>query len=139
MTSRNNNSMHFPRHHHESGVSLVAALFMVVVLGGLGVFLAVISSTQHTTTVHAYNAAKAYQAARSGIEWGIYRAVNNQNCNGSLSLNEFTITITCQSRNVTEGEQAYQTVEIKSVAQTGSIGQANRAVRQIETVIDVMP
>lgn len=131
--------MHFPRYRHESGVSLVAALFMVVVLGGLGVFLAVISSTQHTTTVHAYHAAKAYHAARSGIEWGVYRAVNNLDCNGSLSLNEFTVTIACQSQSVTEGELTYQTVEIRSIAQTGSIGQANRAVRQIETVIDVIP
>ena len=51
---------------------MVSALFIVVVLAVLGAAVANISSRQHMGAASELNAARAYQAARAGLEWGAY-------------------------------------------------------------------
>lgn len=51
---------------------MVSALFLLVVLALLGVAVASISARQHLGSASEINAARAYQAARSGLEWGAY-------------------------------------------------------------------
>ena len=93
------------------GVSLLTAVFLVVVLAGLAAALARISLVQHTTSAMDMLGVQAYNAARSGLEWGIHRQLRMQppamTCftspqsfampsNGNLRT--FTVTVSCTAK-----------------------------------------
>ena len=50
---------------------MVAAIFILVILAGLGAFVVSVSTTQNVTLAQDVQGARAYQAARAGIEVGI--------------------------------------------------------------------
>lgn len=54
------------------GFAMVSALFLLVVLAVLGAAIASISVRQHMGSASEVNVAKAYQAARAGLEWGAF-------------------------------------------------------------------
>jgi len=92
----------------QHGFSLISALFILVVLAALGTFMVRMSASQHYTTAYAVQGARAFQAARSGIEWGVYRAIGG-NCEATntfsasaAGLAGFTVTVTCTSTPVSE-------------------------------------
>ncbi|MYM39910.1 agglutinin biogenesis protein MshP [Duganella qianjiadongensis] len=85
----------------QRGVSIVTALFLVVVLTGLAVAVVTLSTAQQTTTAQDLLGARAYEAARAGVEFGLYQNLVNGSCvpsqnvlaGGTLSV--FTVTLTC--------------------------------------------
>ncbi|MDD5329911.1 MAG: hypothetical protein PHX38_07900 [Sulfuricella sp.] len=95
------------------GFTIVSAIFLLVVLAGLGAAIANVSMMQHTSSALDVQGARAYQAARTGIEWGAYRQMINTSCAGATSfvppapsLGTFTVTVTCTSTtnpNITVG------------------------------------
>lgn len=57
-----------------SGFALVSAIFILVVLAVLGAFILSVSSSQHMGSALDIQGVRAFQAARAGIEWGLYQA-----------------------------------------------------------------
>lgn len=55
------------------GFTIVAAIFLLVVLAALGAAILVVSTTQQVGSALDVQGARAYQAARAGIEWGLYQ------------------------------------------------------------------
>ena len=55
------------------GFAIVSAIFILVVLAALGAFILNISTSQHIGSALDVQGIRAYQAARAGIEWGLYR------------------------------------------------------------------
>lgn len=127
----------------QRGFSLVSALFLLVVLGALGAYMVSISGTQHFTTLHALQGAKAYHAARSGTEWGIAEAINNGNCdlNTNFTLNGFDIAVDCRSTNHQEAGSNYNIYEITASAETSTpaFGQPGYAARRITVTVTNAP
>lgn len=88
-----------------AGVGLVTAIFLLVVLAGLGAAMVTIFSSQQISSGLDAQGARAYQAARAGIEWGVYQALHNSSCNETgpvavamppnTSLSDFTVSVTC--------------------------------------------
>ena len=86
-----------------AGVGLVTAIFLLVVLSALAVAMVAISGAQQATSALDVQGARAYQAARAGIEWGLYQKLRNGACQPSTSfamptassLNGFVVTVTC--------------------------------------------
>ena len=63
----------YKSHHQQSaGFALVAAIFLIVVVGLLIVYLQRLSSNQANVNAQAAQNARALQAAQSGLEWGVY-------------------------------------------------------------------
>ena len=101
------------RPSREAGFSLVAAIFLLVVLSALGAFMVSFSGVQHTTAARDVLGARAYHAARSGIEWGAFQVltpVAAPGCPGTTNLTglggtlaPFTVTVTCTNAPATEG------------------------------------
>lgn len=94
------------------GFALPAAIFILVVLGALGAFAASLSSMQQTGTALDVQGMRTYQAARAGLEWGIYQSVKGLSAcsatGGEVALNAttlqaFTVTVRCQPLTVDEG------------------------------------
>ena len=74
----------------QSGFAIIAATFILVIVGLLGSYLVNVSAVHHKTTLLALQSARAYHAAKAGVEWGIINVCNS----GSFSINNFTVTIT---------------------------------------------
>ncbi|QOY96396.1 pilus assembly PilX N-terminal domain-containing protein [Massilia sp. UMI-21] len=96
------NPFHPRRVRRCAGVGLVTAIFLLVVLAGLAVAAVRISSVQQASSSLDLDGARAYQAARAGIEWGLYQRLRNNACpNQSFALPadsalaRFTVSVTC--------------------------------------------
>lgn len=56
----------------QQGFSLVSAIFLLVVLAGLGAAMVSFSTTQNQGQALDLMGARAYQAASAGVEWAAY-------------------------------------------------------------------
>lgn len=95
--------------HREAGAGLVTAIFLLVVLAGLAAALVTLAGTQRQSAALDEQGARAYQAARAGIEWALFqRSTDPANyCAGddpvvrSFALPEgtplagFVVTVSC--------------------------------------------
>ena len=92
------------RHARQAGVGLVTAIFLLVVLAGLGVAAVSLFTSQQAGSNLDIEGAKAYQAARAGIEWGLYEQLRHGRCAGgsfgfpaTSVLGSFSVTVGCRA------------------------------------------
>lgn len=125
----------------QSGFSLVPALFLLVVLAGLGVVAVRMMAVQQQTVVLAMQSARAYAAARTGIDWSAYQAVVNNSCTSStLALTEvglagFSVETSCSSTTHPEGPNTVSVYVIDSFAWSGSYGTPDYVSRRIRSTV----
>lgn len=124
----------------QAGFATVAAIFILVVLGGLGAFVVSLTTTQNINFAHDIESARAYQAARAGLEWGTARWLNAKTCpSGSIGfqdadLSRFTATIT--SKTTTSFGLEFCEI-ISTAAPTGDApGSLGYVERQLRTAIE---
>lgn len=60
----------------QRGFTMVSAIFLLVVLVSLGAFIVNVSTTQSITSAQDVQGSRAYQAARAGVEWGLYQVLD---------------------------------------------------------------
>lgn len=87
---------------HMRGFAMLSAIFILVVLAALGAFIVNISTTQQVGSALDLQGVRTYQAARAGIEWGLYRQLRDGSCAGATSfsftadtLAGLTVTVVC--------------------------------------------
>ena len=118
------------------GFTLVQAIFILVVLALLGVAMMRLIGVQSSTSVFALQGARAYQAARSGLEWGASRASSGNSCNGTMTVEDFAVNVTCSSQQFTEGPIGpYDVYRINATATFGSYGSPDFVSRRAEMKI----
>ena len=59
------------------GFALMMAVFMIVTLAAIGVYLVTMSTGQMAAASQDEQATRAYQAARTGVDWGAYQLLQN--------------------------------------------------------------
>src|SRR5690348_5360454 len=82
----------------QRGFSLIAAIFLIIVLAALGTFAVRIAMTQQQMVNFAVLEAQALAYANSGIEYGANRALKASTCLNSTSMTlggTFTVTVAC--------------------------------------------
>ncbi len=90
------------------GFLIIAAVFLLVVLAGLLAYLLTVSTTSQTASVADLNSARAYQAARAGLEVAAFQVLSPppptappcpapQNIAFTGNLAGYTATVTCTS------------------------------------------
>ncbi|KAF0164704.1 MAG: MSHA bioproteinis protein MshP [Rhodocyclaceae bacterium] len=129
------------------GFAIVSAIFILVVLAALGAFIVNISSSQQIGSALDVQGVRVYQAARAGIEWGVYQvqatpaynfsygaipplAVGNASpdlraCPASPAsfspaaptLSNFTVTVTCTETAGTSGSPKIYTLQSTACSQ----------------------
>lgn len=71
--------MHMFIIHHsikrQSGVSIVTAIFLIVILSLMGIGMVSILTTSQQSISQEITSAKAYMAGRSCLQWGMYQAI----------------------------------------------------------------
>ncbi len=124
----------------EAGFALPTAIFLIVILAMLGVFIISVTGLQQSSQVLDVQGVRAYQAARAGIEWGAYQTLDPNNdqpgiggtdnlpvCPASptnltglaQSLSVFTVTVTCDGATyplTTEGNRKVRAYRITANA-----------------------
>lgn len=110
------------------GFALIAAIFLLVVLGALAFYLVSLSTTQAFTSLLAVQGARAHYAARAGLEWGAWQAVKGVGgCNGTLDVDAgsgvtFEVVVAC-APDTAYGE-AGDTVQLWRITATAKRGTA---------------
>ena len=117
---------------NQAGFTLVQAIFILVVLALLGAAMVRLIGVQSSTSVMALQQARAYQAARSGLEWGAARAAAGADCNGNMQINGFGVNVVCGIANFTEGSQPpYPVYSISATATIGAFGNPDFVSRRL--------
>jgi MSHA biogenesis protein MshP len=82
----------------QRGFALMMAVFMIVTLAAIAVYLLTVSTGQIQATTQDEQGARAYRAARTGIDWGAYQILRNSGgtfataCAGGSASNTLTFT-----------------------------------------------
>ncbi len=109
------------------------AVFILVVLGLLGAVMVRLIGVQSSTTTFALQGARAYQAARSGLEWGAAQASAGESCDGLIIIGNFNVTVSCTSQQFTEGPIGpYDVYRINATATYGNFGSPDYISRRAE-------
>ena len=121
----------------QRGMSLVAAIFLIVVIALLASFAVTAGTSKLGTTNQLLMADRAAAAAHAGAEWGAYRARIANVCPAPPgvtfniaqgALRGFRVTVSCI--NTTHAPPANWFVrDITSFAQYGNFGAADYAAR----------
>ena len=111
------------------GFALVPALFLLVVLGALALVAVRVGTGQQQAVTMGLMQTRALAAARAGIEWGAYRALNGS-CVSSTSLNlteaslnGFSVLVTCNATAFANGAATNNSYVINAAATFGTYGQ----------------
>jgi MSHA biogenesis protein MshP len=125
-----------------AGFSLVSALFLLVVLAGLGVFAVRMSTLQQQTVTADLRGVQALHAARTGVEWGVYRALVASSCAASTTLaltegaaSDFRVTVQCTQRTYTEGTSTVNVYVFDARAEGGAYGGPDYVSRRVQSKV----
>jgi MSHA biogenesis protein MshP len=126
----------------QRGFSLVSATFLLVVLAALGAFAVRINVMQQQTVTAALRAGQAFHAARSGIAWSAYRALNGGTCAPSATLNltevgtaGFRVTVGCSQSTHVEGATPMTVFVLSARAESGVYGGPDYVSRRVQAKI----
>lgn len=72
-----------PNLRRARGFALILALFLIVSLAAIGAYLLSVSNVQVESGIKDEQAARAYQAARAGLDWGAYQVLRAGACPGT--------------------------------------------------------
>ena len=140
--------------HRQQGFTLVTAIFIIVVLATVVGYMVSLSGTQRATSLLALQGARAYAAARSGIEWGTHGAFNSSasTCGAAPStptsnnfalngpgLTGFEVTVTCSYTNHTEKSVTIPVYHLIALAEFGDYGSPDYVSRQLEATVSDAP
>lgn len=138
---------------YQRGFTLVTAIFVIVVLATIVGYMVTLSGTQRATSLLALQGARAYMAARSGIEWGTQQAFTNTAATcalapgskqNSFTLNStglmgFNVTVTCSYTNHTEKNTTFAVYRLIALAEHGNYGEPDYVSRQVEATVSDAP
>lgn len=118
------------------GFALVPALFLLLIVGALGLAAVRVGTGQERTVVMGLMQARALSAANSGVEWGAYNVVGAPNLNApicapstTLTLTEasftgYSVVVTCTATTFTNGGgTTSSSYVINATATSGTYGQ----------------
>ncbi len=127
----------------QRGFSIVMATFVLVVLGLLGAYMVRLSASQTSTSLNALQGARAYQAARAGIEWSLARIstggscadINSQTAMSFTGLSGFSVRLSCTSQSYSEADKTLSVYKINALSQFGNYSSIDYVAREIEVSI----
>ena len=134
----------------QRGFSIVSAIFLLVVMASLGAFMLTFSTVQHTRATQDMEGTRAYQAARTGIEWGLYQVLQVPPppaaapvCPGPTTLPPlggalagFTVTVDCILSDHVEAGVTVRVYQFTSTAINGATtGSPHYVERQLRATV----
>ena len=138
----------------QKGFSLVTAIFLLVVLAGLGAAMTTFFTAQQQSSALDVLGSRAYQASRAGIEWGAYQVVQNSGVGFATAcqpgpttqalpalagtLSGFGVSVACSATSHVEAATTlwvYQLTSTASGVQGATPGSPDYVERQMQVTI----
>jgi MSHA biogenesis protein MshP len=125
----------------QSGITLIGAIFVLVIVSLLGQYLVNIVGVQQRTTVMALQSARAYQAAKAGIDWAAASINTNNICPAAAPtqfslIPGFTVTLSCSLLGSYEENLTTTNIfHLTSKAEFGTYGQRDYVSRSLDVTI----
>jgi MSHA biogenesis protein MshP len=130
------------RARRQAGVGIVTAIFLLVVLAGLGVAMVGIYTSQQSSANLDLLGAQGYQAARAGLEWGIFQGLRNktQPCTSKstiampawTSLSAFTVYVSCTAQG--SGDQTRYLIQSEACNMPDTVGKTCPVTNNPESI-----
>ena len=141
----------------ERGFALVAALFVMVIIALVIMMMSRLSVTQNAGLDLGIQQARAYQAARAGLEWGLYQLLREDNLAGTCpesssismagsGLTDFRVSLDCVklpcstvscTQDYTDGLLPFNLYRLTATASNGNPAErADYAWRQLEVTVE---
>ena len=143
-------------HKIQRGFSLVSAIFLLVVIAALGTFAVTLSTTQQQSSALDVMGARAYQAARAGVEWGAYQVLQKSAVAGGFAehcrldphppstsssvaltntLAAFNVNVECTATSHGGGPATLWVYSLTSTATQGTVATPGYVERQMMVTI----
>lgn len=137
----------------ERGFALVAAMFVMIIIALVIAAMARLSVTQVGTVSLGLQQARAYQAARAGLEWGIHRITRPFACGdaaptasaASFVIDGFTVAVPALAPDDVagrvfgeEGAVRHYFYQVSAVAQSGAVASPDYAYRKLEVIAEIV-
>lgn len=107
----------------QRGVSIITAIFLLLLMSVLAAAIASMVSTSAVNEAADVGGVRAYQAARAGVEWGMFQLDPNAatstlpSCaSGTQTILGHTVTVSCSSSDYTEATRQIRVFRITSNA-----------------------
>ncbi|WP_224742815.1 pilus assembly protein MshP [Stutzerimonas kunmingensis] len=117
-------------------------MFLIIVIAAAITVMWRLSITQSATNTLSLQQARAFQAARAGLEYGIARSLASpsQTCS-PFNLEGFQVVVTCESKTVLQPlvpEEGRDLIfhRVEATATYGSPGEPDYAYRQLTAVVE---
>ena len=128
-----------PRRDRRGGFALIAALAVLVLLASIGSMMLRLTGVQQARSSTTILGVRAHLAARSGIEWGLHRAIAAGTCpaaRAELALAEgalegFRVVVTCSATTHVEGTRTRIHVALRSRAEFADANAREHVVREV--------
>lgn len=133
----------FKNRQNQQGIALIAALFLVVIIGAAVVLMAVLSIRNSQQTTQNLLQTRAVMAANAAIEYGAHSLVNGSDCvtiAGTVNVpafSDFSVTLTCADNSYNRTSQAITIFELSVVAEFGSEADADYVWTQTDATIEL--
>jgi len=141
---------------HTGGFSLISAIFLLVVVTLLGAYVVTLATSQHTAEALDVEGARAYQAARAGVDWGAWQLLQapagafSTACNGAAyatpisqplaglagTLSGFAVDLQCGSAATTEAGVNVRVYRLTVTAWKGNLGSLFYLERQLQATLE---
>ena len=122
----------------QHGFGLVAAMFVIIIITAVITAMARLAEAQNATNSMAIQQARAYQAARAGLEYGVAQVLADGSCTG-FNLDGFAIGVTCVAQAgvlVPEESQTVRFFTITSTSDFGATGGVDHAHRSLTAIVE---
>jgi MSHA biogenesis protein MshP len=109
----------------QRGFALMMAVFMIVTLAAIGVYLVTVSTSQMAGATQDEQGVRAYQAARSGLEVSAYQILRSATCTPTQDLtllqglSGFFARVTCSQVNAVGETEGGAAITVYRVTSTG--------------------
>ncbi len=120
-------AMNLANSRRTGGFSILIALFVLMVLGSLAVFIVSIVGVEQRSSLLQLQTTRAYWLAESGLQWGAHQALANGACPAATTITVpglagFNAKVSCTATQHTEDGKTFAVYQLVSVANNGSFG-----------------
>lgn len=127
----------------QRGVSVVMAIFLLLLMSILAAAIATMVSTSHANMAADIGGSRAYQAARAGAEWGMFQLDPNAQtaslppcfATSTPPIPGHNVTVSCSSTDTTEAGRSLRIYRIVSRASATGVKQPG-IERQVEVTVE---
>lgn len=131
-----------PSSRRQGGAALITAIFLLLMFAGLAAWMLDLTASQETQLAQDVQGSRALQAARAGLEYGMYQVLTPASAPATcpvmapLSIEGFTVTVNCvlstnseKDAGTTYNLSLYQLTATATFGTVGSPLYTERSVR----------